>query len=90
MFCRKALLKLTASTISQGISMSMSPFRLELLDWASLEQQMDHDGCAIIRSLLSSESCERLSALYTQAEPFRSKVIMARHGFGRGEYKYFR
>ena len=90
MFCRKALPKLTASTISQGISMSMSPFRLELLDWANLEQQMDHDGCAIIRSLLSSESCERLSALYTQAEPFRSQVIMARHGFGRGEYKYFR
>ncbi|WP_339446766.1 2OG-Fe(II) oxygenase [Pseudomonas sp. EA_5y_Pfl2_R50] len=69
--------------------MSMSPFRLATLDWASLEQQLDQDGCAIIRSLLPAASCERLCALYPQTEPFRSQVIMARHGFGRGEYKYF-
>ena len=70
--------------------MSMSPSRLDSLDWASLEQQLDQDGCAIIRNLLQAESCDRLGALYPQAEPFRSQVIMARHGFGRGEYKYFR
>ncbi|MFJ2484578.1 2OG-Fe(II) oxygenase [Pseudomonas sp. NPDC087639] len=70
--------------------MSMSPSRLDALDWASLEQQLDQDGCAIIRSLLHGESCDRLSGLYSQTEPFRSQVIMARHGFGRGEYKYFR
>ncbi|MFJ2478656.1 2OG-Fe(II) oxygenase [Pseudomonas sp. NPDC087598] len=70
--------------------MSMSPSRLDSLDWASLEQPLDQDGCAIIRNLLPAESCDRLSALYPQAEPFRSQVIMARHGFGRGEYKYFR
>ncbi|RON69215.1 2OG-Fe(II) oxygenase [Pseudomonas fluorescens] len=69
--------------------MSMSPSRLDSLDWARLEQQLDQDGCAIIRSLLHAESCDRLSALYPQTEPFRSQVIMARHGFGRGEYKYF-
>lgn len=69
--------------------MSMSPSRLDSLDWADLEQQLDQDGCAIIRSLLRAESCDRLSALYPQAEPFRSQVVMARHGFGRGEYKYF-
>ncbi|QXI03056.1 2OG-Fe(II) oxygenase [Pseudomonas monsensis] len=70
--------------------MSMSPTRLAELDWAGLEQQLDRDGCAIIRSLLSAASCEHLSALYPQTGPFRSQVIMARHGFGRGEYKYFR
>jgi hypothetical protein len=70
--------------------MSMSPSRLDSLDWASLEQQLDQDGCAIIRSLLQAETSDRLSALYPQTEPFRSQVIMARHGFGRGEYKYFR
>lgn len=70
--------------------MSMSPSRLDSLDWASLEQQLDQDGCAIIRSLLQAETCDQLSALYPQTEPFRSQVIMARHGFGRGEYKYFR
>lgn len=70
--------------------MSMSPSRLDTLDWADLEQQLDEHGCAVIGALLSSESCDRLSALYSQTEPFRAQVIMARHGFGRGEYKYFR
>lgn len=70
--------------------MSMSPARLETLDWANLEHQLDEHGCVIIRSLLLGESCDRLSALYPQTEPFRSQVIMSRHGFGRGEYKYFR
>lgn len=69
--------------------MSMSPSRLDALDWASLEQHLDQYGYAIVRSLLSAQTCERLSALYSQTEPFRSQVIMARHSFGRGEYKYF-
>ncbi|RON54369.1 2OG-Fe(II) oxygenase [Pseudomonas frederiksbergensis] len=60
------------------------------LDWTLLEQQLDQDGCAIIRSLLSPETCDQVSKLYPQNEPFRSQVMMARHGFGRGEYKYFK
>ncbi|WP_065260501.1 2OG-Fe(II) oxygenase [Pseudomonas bananamidigenes] len=63
---------------------------LDTLDWIALEQQLDQDGCAIIRSLLPPQTCDRLSALYPQSDPFRSQVIMARHGFGRGEYKYLR
>ena len=63
---------------------------LDTLDWDSLYQQLDQDGCAIIRSLLSAEECDGISALYAKPEPFRSQVMMARHGFGRGEYKYFR
>lgn len=70
--------------------MPMSPSRLNSLDWPALEQQLDEDGFAIIRSLLPGQTCDRLSSLYPQTEPFRSQVIMARHGFGRGEYKYFR
>jgi len=58
-------------------------------EWALLEQQLDQDGCAVLRSLLRPETCDDISALYAQSEPFRSQVIMARHGFGRGEYKYF-
>ena len=59
-------------------------------DWALLEQQLDQDGCAVLRSLLRAETCDDISALYAQSEPFRSQVIMARQGFGRGEYKYFK
>lgn len=61
----------------------------DALDWAALEQQLDQDGCAIIKSLLSAQACDDVSALYAQSALFRSQVIMARHGFGRGEYKYF-
>ena len=63
--------------------------RLDRLDGPLLEQRLDQDGCAVIASLLSHKACDRISALYGQTEPFRSQVIMARHGFGRGEYKYF-
>ncbi|WP_192561198.1 2OG-Fe(II) oxygenase [Pseudomonas gozinkensis] len=63
---------------------------LDALDWNALEQQLDQDGCAVIRTLLRPDTCDRLSALYPHSEPFRSQVIMARHGFGRGEYKYLR
>ncbi|WP_392888115.1 2OG-Fe(II) oxygenase [Pseudomonas migulae] len=62
---------------------------LDALDWDSLQLQLDQDGCAIIRSLLSAAECDDVSALYPKPEPFRSRVVMARHGFGRGEYKYF-
>jgi hypothetical protein len=66
------------------------PIHSDALDWARLEQQLDQDGCAVIRSLLSHETCDEISTLYDRPEPFRSKVVMARHGFGRGEYKYFK
>ncbi len=62
---------------------------LEAVDWADVEHQLEQAGCAIIRSLLSTEDCSAVSALYSQPALFRSRVIMARHGFGRGEYQYF-
>ena len=62
---------------------------LDALDWDILQQQLDQDGCAIIHSLLGAEDCDDVSALYSQHAPFRSHVMMVRHGFGRGEYKYF-
>lgn len=68
----------------------MSERSLDELDWVTLEQQLDQDGCATIRSLVGRETCDEISALYARPEPFRSQVVMARHGFGRGEYKYFR
>ncbi|KAB0494129.1 2OG-Fe(II) oxygenase [Pseudomonas vancouverensis] len=67
----------------------MSEHYLDRLDWRLLEQQLDQDGFAVIPALLSRQACDAVAALYDQPEPFRSHVIMARHGFGRGEYKYF-
>lgn len=70
--------------------MFSDPIHNDALDWGRLTQQLDQDGCAVIRSFLSPEACDEISALYDRPEPFRSKVVMARHGFGRGEYKYFK
>ncbi len=50
---------------------------------------LDRDGWAVLPKLLAPEECRALAALYDREDGFRSKVVMARHGFGRGEYKYF-
>lgn len=59
------------------------------LDWPALTQQLDADGHALIPGLLDRAQCETLRALYDQEAPFRSRVVMARHNFGLGEYRYF-
>ena len=63
--------------------------RLEELDWHMTSEELDNRGCAILENLLSPEECQSLARLYSQDDLFRSRVVMSRHGFGRGEYKYF-
>ncbi len=58
-------------------------------DWARISNDLDGQGCAVIEGLFSPEECEILARLYVRDDIFRSRVVMARHGFGRGEYKYF-
>jgi hypothetical protein len=65
------------------------PHRIAALDWTRIEADLDAHGCAVVRALLSTEECAMLHALYDAGHAFRSTVVMARHGFGRGEYKYF-
>jgi len=59
------------------------------LDWASIAGQLDAYGCATTGRLLTSQQCVDLAETYASDTLFRSRVVMARHGFGRGEYKYF-
>jgi uncharacterized protein len=59
------------------------------LDWEQIAASLDAHGCAVMSSMLSAEECKPLAATYADDERFRSRVVMARHGFGRGEYKYF-
>lgn len=58
-------------------------------DWVGIERSLDAHGNAVLPGLLTREQCDALAALYPRQEGFRSRVVMARHGFGRGEYKYF-
>ena len=61
-----------------------------MIDWSRIETDLDAYGCAVAPGVLSAEECAGLAAAYTDDALFRSRVVMARHGFGRGEYKYFR
>jgi hypothetical protein len=57
-------------------------------DWQSAAASLDAQGWALLQGLLDAKNCAKLRALYDKAL-FRSTVVMARHGFGKGEYKYF-
>ncbi|WBS02355.1 2OG-Fe(II) oxygenase [Pseudoduganella sp. SL102] len=59
-------------------------------DWQRVEEELDAFGCARVAGLLAPDDCASLAAAYDDAGQFRSRIVMARHGFGRGEYQYFR
>ena len=60
-----------------------------MIDWARLENELDSQGSAVIEELVPPDACATLAALYPDDARFRSRVVMRRHGFGQGEYKYF-
>jgi hypothetical protein len=66
-----------------------APSRASALDWPRIAGELDAQGSAVIERLLSPDECRSLAGLYPEDDRFRSRVVMARHGFGRGEYKYF-
>jgi hypothetical protein len=67
-----------------GLS-SSAPF-----DWTAISAELDESGCAVVRGVLRAEQCAALASAYAEPERFRSRVVMERHGFGRGEYQYLR
>lgn len=62
---------------------------IDALDWPRIVAELDAFGCATTGPLLDPAACADLAALYDREDGFRSRIIMARHGFGRGEYQYF-
>ena len=62
---------------------------LEARDWPAIEQDLDASGWARLPGLLTAQECVSLASLYKEAGRFRSRIVMARHGYGRGEYQYF-
>src|SRR6202007_2472195 len=63
--------------------------RLTGIDWVQVGAGLDSHGAATLSGLLTATECQTLPALYPEGGLFRTRVIMSRHGFGRGEYKYF-
>lgn len=58
-------------------------------DWRRIAQDLDAQGSAVVEGVLSESECREVAALYPNDALFRSRIVMTRHGFGRGEYKYF-
>jgi hypothetical protein len=63
--------------------------RVAAADWPKIGADLEGQGAAVIKRLLTPTECLDLASLYQRDDPFRARVVMARHGFGRGEYRYF-
>jgi len=78
------------STIPPVSAALSAEARVAAYDWQALAGELDSYGCAVLPKLLSPEDCRAIAALYPDESHFRSRVVMARHGFGKGEYRYFK
>lgn len=63
--------------------------RIAAFDWDRVAAELDGGGNAVLPELVSPDECRDLAGLYAQDTSFRNRIVMAQHGFGRGEYKYF-
>ena len=80
----------TATTTSAStIDRSSIHARIEAQDWTAVAADLDRHGCAVLANVLTIDECRALAGSYDDDTLFRSRVVMSRHGFGRGEYKYF-
>ena len=82
-------MKTTARTAARLKPETEIVARVDRIDWNAAENELDAQGCAVLKGLLSADECRALAALYPDDAHFRSRIVMGRHGFGRGEYKYF-
>jgi hypothetical protein len=62
---------------------------VQALDWNRITDDLASQGSAVLEKLLAPDECRAIASLYPEDDRFRSKIVMGRHGFGRGEYKYF-
>lgn len=60
------------------------------MSWPQVSRELDAEGNAVIKNILTPDECDEVRTLYDRDDLFRSRVVMERHGFGRGEYRYFR
>lgn len=80
----------SSATIPSGSAAESPEERVSKYDWQALTGELNNYGCAVLPNLLSAEECRTVAALYPDESHFRSHIHMAQHGFGKGEYRYFR
>src|SRR4051812_16616722 len=79
----------TKRAVAQYVPSPDIAARVDGIDWAQAISDLDGQGCAMLKGLLAPDECRAVAALYPDDKHFRSRIVMGRHGFGRGEYKYF-
>jgi hypothetical protein len=85
----RAEARLTRHVATDGADAPSIAARIAALDWRRITGGLDAFGAATTGVLLTPEECHALASAYGDDHGFRSRVVMARHGFGRGEYKYY-
>lgn len=76
--------------IAPASAVASAEARVVAYDWAALADELGSQGCAVLPKLLSRRECHMIAALYPDERHFRSHIRMARYGFGKGEYRYFK
>jgi hypothetical protein len=77
------------TAVSETLQAACAESRIEKLDWQQITQELNEQGSAVLGDVLTADECAALAGLYPNDTGFRSRIVMGRHGFGRGEYKYF-
>lgn len=80
----------SAAAVASSPPMPTAEQRVADYDWDTVAGELGGYGCAVIGKLLSPDECRQVAGFYRQEDRFRSHVHMARHGFGKGEYRYFK
>jgi uncharacterized protein len=78
------------SSISDSRNTKELRSRVDAFNWSEVSQNLDAYGNALLVNLLTRAECEALTQMYTDTSHFRSRVVMGRHGFGQGEYQYYK
>ena len=87
---RYADMNLQKAKVSPEPLTSSEQDRISRYDWTTIATDLSSYGAAVLSKLLTKNECEGVAALYAEEEHFRSHIVMARHGFGKGEYRYFK
>ncbi|MBI5261929.1 MAG: 2OG-Fe(II) oxygenase [Bradyrhizobium sp.] len=82
-------MRATVRKPTQPVPSSNVGARVDALKWPQITEELDAHGCALLKRLLTPDECRAIASLYPDDAHFRSRIVMSRHGFGRGEYKYF-
>jgi len=79
-----------SKALAAASAVQTTEMRVSQYDWGTRSGDLDGYGCTVLETLLSPDECRQIAGLYAKEEYFRSHIHMARHGFGKGEYRYFK